>query len=160
MLSGEEFARTKGGLDNTYNAPISLNQLDWERAWKERELVDYYRGLIALRKLLPGLCDKSEGAGSRITGMWKKPLAVGFQVDNRGKAGEKSRWERLFIVYNAGEKDLPLTLPAGRWEVLADGTGSFGWENPDTAERAIAVEPVSALVLGLRSQGETKAGEG
>lgn len=29
FLSGEEFARTKNGLDNTYDAPVSLNRLDW-----------------------------------------------------------------------------------------------------------------------------------
>ena len=27
FLSGEEFARTKDGLENTYNAPIELNRL-------------------------------------------------------------------------------------------------------------------------------------
>ena len=26
-----------------------INQLDWTRAWANRQLVDYYRGLIALR---------------------------------------------------------------------------------------------------------------
>ena len=30
FLSGEEFARTKDGQDNTFKDPISLNRLDWE----------------------------------------------------------------------------------------------------------------------------------
>ena len=34
FLSGEEFARTKDGLDNTFKAPISLNRLDWKRHGK------------------------------------------------------------------------------------------------------------------------------
>ena len=63
MLSGEEFARTKDGHENTYNSPISLNRLDWKRAYKYEELSTFYEGLIALRKQLPGLCDKSETAG-------------------------------------------------------------------------------------------------
>lgn len=34
FLSGEEFARTKGGRDNTYNASVEINCLDWEQAAK------------------------------------------------------------------------------------------------------------------------------
>ena len=34
--------------------------LDWEKAWENRELVHYYQGLIALRKQISGLCDKSK----------------------------------------------------------------------------------------------------
>ena len=44
FLSGEEFARTKDGQDNTFKAPISLNRLDWEKAWENKELVRYYQG--------------------------------------------------------------------------------------------------------------------
>lgn len=32
FLSGEEFARTKGGRDNTYNASIDINRLNWKQA--------------------------------------------------------------------------------------------------------------------------------
>lgn len=62
FLSGEEASRTKGGLENSYNAPIEINRLDWNRMYEQYELVEYYSGLIALRKRLPGLCDKSKDA--------------------------------------------------------------------------------------------------
>lgn len=103
MLSGEEFARTKDGHENTYNSPISLNRLDWKRAYKYEELSTFYEGLIALRKQLPGLCDKSETAGKRIYGYWKKPGAVGFFVENK-KEGEHTLWDTLYIIYNATEE--------------------------------------------------------
>ena len=35
FLSGEEFARTKDGLDNTFKAPISLNRLDWKKGMEK-----------------------------------------------------------------------------------------------------------------------------
>ena len=57
---------------NTYNASVELNRLDWERAYEYQELRQYYQGLIALRKQLPGLCDKSEEAWKRISGQWKE----------------------------------------------------------------------------------------
>ena len=40
FLSGEEFARTKNGLEDSFNAPIALNRLDWKQAWENQSLVD------------------------------------------------------------------------------------------------------------------------
>lgn len=146
FLSGEEFARTKGGRDNTYNAPVEINRLDWKQAEQEQELINYYRGLIALRKQLPGLCDKSAKAGERIRVFGKKPGCVSFIVDNRTKNEE--RWEKLCIIYNAGQKTEPVSLPEGPWEILADGEDSFRWNRETEIEGEAAVSPVSILILG------------
>lgn len=148
MLSGEEFARTKDGHENTYNSPISLNRLDWKRAYKYEELSTFYEGLIALRKQLPGLCDKSETAGKRIYGYWKKPGAVGFFVENK-KEGEHTLWDTLYIIYNATEEEVETALPKGEWEVLLNEEDSFLWKKQKKAEKATAA-PLSALVLGRR----------
>lgn len=50
VLSGEEFARTKYGNHNTFNASADVNKLDWQRAQRMSALVDHYRTLINLRK--------------------------------------------------------------------------------------------------------------
>lgn len=150
FLSGEEFARTKDGIDDSFNAPISLNRLDWELAWKNRKLVEYYKGLIALRRQLPGLCDKSRDAWKRIGNMWTKEQAVGFTVDN---TQEKTRaeWEILYLVYNSRDEALELTLPEGFWNVLSDGESSFKWRTGQRLSGNISVEPCSVLVLGKRN---------
>lgn len=149
FLSGEEFARTKGGLEDSYNAPVAINRLDWERAWEERELADYYRGLIALRKQLPGLCDKSPQAVERIRTAWKRKGFVGFFVDNRGK-GVPDTWKMLCILYNRKEEPVSVPLEGDGWEVLADGKDSFLWKNPKQIRKEAQVDPVSILVLGKR----------
>lgn len=149
FLSGEEFARTKGGLEDSYNAPIAINRLDWERAWEERELADYYKGLIALRKQLPGLCDKSPQAAERIRTAWKRKGFVGFFVDNRGK-GAPDTWKTLCILYNRRETPVSVLLEGDGWEVLADGKDSFLWKNPGKIRKEAQVAPVSILVLGKR----------
>ena len=149
FLSGEEFARTKGGLEDSYNAPIAINRLDWERAWEERELADYYRGLIALRKQLPGLCDKSPQAVERIRTAWKRKGFVGFFVDNRGK-GVPDTWKMLCILYNRKEEPVSVPLEGDGWEVLADGKDSFLWKNPKQIRKEAQAGPVSILVLGKR----------
>lgn len=50
MLSGEEFARTKYGCDNSFDQGAKLNELDWSSVVRNRDLVDWYALLIGIRK--------------------------------------------------------------------------------------------------------------
>lgn len=147
FLSGEEASRTKGGLENSYNAPIEINRLDWNRMYEQYELVEYYSGLIALRKRLPGLCDKSEDAWKRIRDEWKTDGVVGFLVDNHSES-QPSLWETLCVIYNSRQEEIERNLPKGKWEVLVDAHSSRLWQNPFVTEGTIRVEGRSVLVLG------------
>ena len=144
LLSGEEFGRTKQGEDNTHKAPIELNRLDWERAWKNRELVEYYQGLIALRKQLPALCDKSEQAGRRLLHS-QVPAArcVTALLENGG------RWSKILLAYNASSYPVELELEEGEWELLADERSSFWWQEHPAITSA-RVQPMAAMILGKR----------
>ena len=51
--AGQEFYRTKGLEDNTYNLPDSLNQLDWTSLSKCQEEIAFLEELIAYRKSQP-----------------------------------------------------------------------------------------------------------
>ena len=153
FLSGEEFARTKNGHDNTYNAPISLNRLDWEQAYRERELVKFYQGLIGLRKQLPGLCDKSESANRRFSRITKKNGIVSYMLDNE-KKGENSRWKNLFVIYNSKRRTEQIPLPGVEWELLCDAKRSDLWKAPARVAKRVSVEPISVLVLGQTENGQ------
>ncbi len=156
FLSGEEFARTKDGEDNSFRSPISLNRLDWRQAWAERELVDYYRGLIALRKQLPGLCDKSAKACERIYSVRKEKGIVQFRVHNQS-AEITSRWKELMVIYNSTKEEW--ACPSGdeeAWEILADGLDSWLWQKNCPAGNPVKVPGQSVLILGMAEEaGET-----
>ena len=94
-------------MEDSYCSPLSINRLDWERAYENADLVEYYRGLIALRKRLPGLCDKSEQAVKRMLWQEKKKGFVSFRLDNRGEIGEYFR--ELLVAYNSTQTDVPPT---------------------------------------------------
>lgn len=53
IQGGEEFARNNGANINSYDAPYSVNQVDWDLKEKHLELFHYVRDLIALRKAHP-----------------------------------------------------------------------------------------------------------
>ena len=146
LLSGEEFARTKEGQDNTFKAPISLNCLDWEMAWENKELVSYYKGLIALRKQISGLCDKSKDAYKNITHMWKEKDVVGFTVNN----DINCKWKKVKIIYNASKKPFKGEFFKGSWEILCDGNDSRCFEKGIYVEGQPEVAPQSVLILGQK----------
>lgn len=149
LLSGEEFARTKDGNENSFDAPVELNCLDWKRAQENSGLVQYYSGLIRLRKMLPGLCDKSARAWKRISEKKREASGcVSFLVDNSAGNGG-SRWETLFVAYNSGRKKYRLSLPQGDWQILLMDGNSLCWENKEQfISDEAAVAPVSAVILG------------
>lgn len=145
FLSGEEFARTKDGLDNTFNAPISLNCLKWEQAWQNHELVHYYQGLIALRKKISGLCDKSEDSDKKITDIWKEKQIVGFTVNN----DEGCLWSQVKVIYNASKKAFLCDLD-GNWELLCDGNDSWCFEKEIHVDEQVEVSAQSVVILGRK----------
>ena len=150
MLAGEEFGRTKQGLQNSFNASAALNQLDWARAWTGpwRDLADYYRGLIALRPQLPGLCSKGPDAPARLRSAWRPArLTAAFLLDNSGPA---SRWDALLLFYSAAGQPRPAALPDGQWQVLADPDSSFRWQEAAPALLAgqAALPAAGTLILG------------
>ena len=50
IQAGEEFLRTKHMDGNSYRSPDSINMLDWKRREEFAGTVEYYRGLIAIRR--------------------------------------------------------------------------------------------------------------
>lgn len=162
MQAGEEFARTKFGDENSFRSAPEVNMLDWNRTVEYQELVDYYKGLIRLRKKLPGLCDKSKTAALRIR---KKTIhaekVVSFRVDNRD-FDEAGKWDELFIIYNALPEAYAIELPDGDWEILADGRKAdccmkameadsvfvIHEEEMAAGKKGITVEAGSGLLLG------------
>lgn len=64
--AGQEFLRTKNGIGNSYNSPDSVNSLKWDSVTENRDIVEYYRGLIAFRRRFLG--DFGECAFEELNG--------------------------------------------------------------------------------------------
>ena len=150
LLAGEEFGRTKGGMKNSYNASPEVNRLDWTRAWENHTLVNYYRGLIALRKKLPCLCDKTPQAHERVvSSLMLASGCVGITMNNRGSG---SKWDKITLIFHTGNESVSVPLPSGEWQVLADDKSSFRWRENRLLSESTEIPPVSALILGRVSK--------
>ena len=88
--SGEEFLRTKYGHDDSYNSSAKLNMLDWKRAYENRDIVEYYSELIAMRKKYHEFYHMSDGN-------------VEFMEDENDKTGANIQFvvdKKLKVLYN------------------------------------------------------------
>ena len=147
MQAGEEFARTKKGVGNSYRSSPALNRLDWNRAEQYHALVDYYRGLLALRAAFPRLGSTDRHAPEALQFFALEQPLVGWMLP--AVWGDGAAWSALCVFYNPTETACTVSLPAGQWKLLSDGTSSSLWRGPSrifTGKAALA--PYSATIFG------------
>ena len=147
MQAGEEFARTKKGVGNSYRSSPALNRLDWNRAEQYHALVDYYRGLLALRAAFPRLGSTDRHAPEALQFFALEQPLVGWMLP--AVWGDGAAWSALCVFYNPTDTACTVSLPAGQWKLLSDGTSSSLWRGPSrifTGKAPLA--PYSATIFG------------
>ena len=147
MQAGEEFARTKKGVGNSYRSSPALNRLDWNRAEQYHALVDYYRGLLALRAAFPRLGSTDRRAPEALQFFALEQPLVGWTLP--AVWGDGAAWSALCVFYNPTDTTRTVALPAGQWKLLSDGTSSSLWRGPSRIFTGNApLAPYSATILG------------
>lgn len=147
MQAGEEFARTKKGVGNSYRSSPTLNRLDWNRAEKYHALVDYYRGLLALRAAFPRLGSTDRHAPEALQFFALEQPLVGWMLP--AVWGDGAAWSALCVFYNPTETACTVSLPAGQWKLLSDGTSSSLWRGQSRVFTGKApLAPYSATIFG------------
>ena len=147
MQAGEEFARTKKGVSNSYRSSPTLNRLDWNRAEKYHALVDYYRGLLALRAAFPRLGSTDRHAPEALQFFALEQPLVGWTLP--AVWGDGAAWSALCVFYNPTETACTVPLPAGQWKLLSDGTSSSLWRGQSRVfTNKAPLAPYSATILG------------
>ena len=147
MQAGEEFARTKKGVGNSYRSSPALNRLDWNRAEQYHALVDYYRGLLALRAAFPRLGSTDRHAPEALQFFALEQPLVGWTLP--AVWGDGAAWSALCVFYNPTETACTVSLPAGQWKLLSDGTSSSLWRGQSRVfTNKAPLAPYSATILG------------
>ena len=147
MQAGEEFARTKKGVGNSYRSSPALNRLDWNRAEQYHALVDYYRGLLALRAAFPRLGSTDRHAPEALQFFALEQPLVGWMLP--AVWGDGAAWSALCVFYNPTDASCTVSLPAGQWKLLSDGISSSLWRGPSRIfANKTTLAPYSATVFG------------
>ena len=147
MQAGEEFARTKKGVGNSYRSSPALNRLDWNRAEQYHALVDYYRGLLALRAAFPRLGSTDRHAPEALQFFALEQPLVGWTLP--AVWGDGAAWSALCVFYNPTNTTRTVSLPAGQWKLLSDGTSSSLWRGQSRVfTNKAPLAPYSATIFG------------
>ena len=114
LHAGTEFLRTKKGVENSFESPDSINAIDWSLKTTNKEIFEYVKRLIKMRKEHPAFRMKNA-----------KEIAANIQfIDPVQKGsityiinGQKvnDRWKKIFIVLNSDSKRT-VGLPNGIWK--------------------------------------------
>lgn len=150
-LAGEEFARTKYGDHNSYRSPDTVNKIDWTRVEKYNNLVEYYKGLIALRSAYSPF-RAGDGSSSANSYFVENGSAIGYTLRNTTENADKE-WGVVAVLVNNSSipKYLDLKVNGAEtpetWAVVVNSDRA-GVEKLGTIHgTSINVPPRSALVL-------------
>lgn len=148
IFCGEEMYRSKRGEKNTYNMPDEYNAIDWALKSQYSDLVEYCKGLIAMRKEHPAF---SLGTASAVREHLSfiesdNEVAVGFVLDNlEGIDSAK----RIVVLMNGSREGVEFDIPAGNYKWISDGefihAKGMGTFNCDSGK--VNVAPISGVIL-------------
>lgn len=120
LHAGEEVVRTKKLVENSYNSPDSINNIDWTRKTTYNDVYQYYKKMIALRKNHPAF--RMESKADIIENLKfqevSDPSLIVYTLENSANG---DNWKSILVSTNTSAKDLEISLPAGKWQMVANG---------------------------------------
>jgi pullulanase len=118
--AGQEFLRTKGGNANSYKSPDSVNMLDWTQKSQKADTVDYFRGLIELRKAHPAFRMTSADMITKNLNFLVAPEnVVAYEMNYNANM---DTWDNIVVAFNANKEDKFIKLSKkGTWNIVVNG---------------------------------------
>lgn len=150
--AGEELLRSKPaasgeGFDaNSYRSPDSTNSIKWSTKTANKEVYEYYKGLIAFRKAHGAFrMTKTQDIQDNLVFLKNlKGNAIGYTITGSPN-GEKAK--EIMVVHNGNNKNIDVQLPdTDVWKVYINGEKA-GTQVLAEAKDTITVDAISTIVL-------------
>jgi glycogen operon protein len=156
LCGGDEFARTQNGNNNPYCQDNELSWFSWERSEEQKQILDFTRKLIHLRREHPVFRRPKFFQGRRIRGseikdvMWFNPggnemsdeewaspfvrclgmLLSGDTIDVCDFEGQPIRDDTFLLLINAHFEPIPFVLPGQEhieWQLILNTADEVGF---------------------------------
>lgn len=142
MLSGEEFARSKDGDENSYASSREENMIDWKNLNTFSDVVEYYRGLFKIRENFAALSDCTAMTANNLEFLPNVPKGVtGYTIGNT----ESGKWNKMCVIFN-GTKDEHTIDVEGSWIKIADDE-TAGLRNLGEINGSVKLKANSAVIM-------------
>lgn len=138
LHAGTEFFRTKSGVENSYNSGDSINMIRWAEKEKYKDLYEYIKKLISIRKAHPAFRMQSETEIQAAIHFMEKmaPGVIAYTIDG---ARLKDSWKKIIIAFNGTGEDEFLPLPPGTWKSALT--------NESASDGSLKVERYGAVIV-------------
>ena len=103
ILAGDEFGNSQKGNNNVYCQDNAVSWLNWSQLSKEKELHDFVKVLIALRKEYPLLYPEKEMTGADRTG--RGVPDVSYHGEEAWRAPFERTSRQLGVYYSAATRE-------------------------------------------------------
>lgn len=117
LYAGEELYRNKKGIHNTYQSPDSVNRIDWNSKSVYKDIFDYYKGLIALRKNHSAFRMPTQEMIQQHLKFINlhTPNVVSFLLTDHVN---DEIWKDILVIYNGNRKSVTIQIPAAEWNLI------------------------------------------
>lgn len=117
--AGQEFLRTKQGVENSYNAPDEINRMDWERRDDHLSLVSYIKTILQIRRMHGGFrLHRANQIRELFHFVDLRPGVIAYEVE---AVHSYDAWQRTFVVYNTTQEIIEIGLDHSKWNVHVQG---------------------------------------
>lgn len=147
LHAGVEMLRSKKGVENSFNSPDSINEIDWSRKKKYADVMAYFQGLIQMRKNHPAFRMPSAALIQkhlRFLDSGGVSNLVAYQLLDHANG---DRWKNIVVIFNGNRSAQKLNIPTGNWQVVLDD-GAYAEKGLlPLRGQTVEVAAISALIL-------------
>ncbi|OJJ20293.1 type I pullulanase [marine bacterium AO1-C] len=149
LHAGVDFLRTKKGVENSFESPDAINQIDWRRKQKYLAVFRFYQKLIQLRKQHPAFRMTSNDQIRKHLRFLKPgiPNVVAYQLS--GKANG-DHWKDIVVIFNGNRTEQVLDIPLaskGSWKIALQGQNIYLKGIKRSADTQVKIPGSSAMIL-------------
>ena len=146
IFAGEEIFRNKKGVHNSFNSPDSINAIDWNQKKEYKDVFDYYRNLIALRKAHPAfrMNNAQDIAKHLVFDQVKTPNLISYSLKDNANG---DTWKEIKVIFNGSGNAQTVKIPRNKWKIVCE-KGKIDEAGLGMSKGGmINVEPYSALIM-------------
>lgn len=148
--AGQEFMRTKNGDENSYKSSDAVNSLKWTEVTRNKDMVNYFKGLIQIRKANSAFrMSKAPQVAKGMRFSTTAPDVIAYSLD---ASKQPNGTKRIFVIHNAAKTAKVVKLPAsGAWRILAQGlVAKPGGIRTLSRASSVSVPAQSTMILTSR----------
>jgi pullulanase len=143
LHAGTEFLRSKKGNENSYNAGDSINAIDWSLKTKNKDVFDYVKALIKMRKEHPAFrMTTTEQIATNLKFIDNLPGGVVAYTINGAAVNDKWKW--VMVCFNGTAEIKSIPLSSKNWKSFVTDNTIAQRENPLVS---LSLKPYSCTIL-------------